>query len=151
MATYSFLSVQAAIVGAGGAFPLGSGSGASEEGITTSMIEEKDVPSFGADGTIQHVLRAPNGGKMTVRMLKTSNANAMLTAMYNFQRLVPSAWGLNVITITDVNRGDVAVLSQAAFVKLPDVTWDKDGKTIEWEFVGILNEQLGAGVPNINI
>lgn len=150
MAVYSFLNVVAAISGPGGAFNVGSGSGNAEEGISTSMIEEKDLATFGADGALMHTLRAANGGKMTLRFLKTAPANALLSSLYNFQKGNPVAWGANVITVQDVIRGDVAVLSQGSFMKQPDVNWKKDGDIIEWEFVGIIQEQLGIGVPDAN-
>lgn len=151
MAAYSFLNVVAAIAGPGVVANLGSGAGASEEGLKTSMVEEKDLATMGADGTLMHTLRASNLGKMTFSLLKISAANAILNAAYNFQKTNAALWGSNVITISDVVRGDVAVLTQAAFVKLPDVQWAKDGNMIEWEFIGLLNEQLGAGVPDINV
>jgi hypothetical protein len=151
MAAYSFLNVQGAISGPGGAFNLGSGSGASEEGVKTSMTEEKGVTTPGADGQLMQTLRASNVGKMSISLLKTSRANALLSNMYNFQKGNPALWGTNVITISDVARGDVATLTQAAFVKLPDVQWAKDGNMIEWEFTGNLDEQLGQGVPDVNV
>lgn len=150
MAAYSFLNVMAAIAGPGGAFNLGSGAGAADEGITFSMVEEKDLATPGADGTLMHTLRASNVGKCTVRLLKTSPVNALLSAMYNFQKGNPAAWGTNVLTVADVARGDVATISQAAFMKQPDITWDKDGKVNEWEFVGNVEELLGVGVPDVN-
>lgn len=151
MAAYSFLNFQGAIAGAGGAFSLGSGEGVADEGITTSMVEEKGLVTPGADGKLMQTLRASNVGKLTIRLLKTSSANAKLSLMYNLQKSQPAVWGANTITVSDIQRGDVAILTEAAFVKLPDVTWDKDGKMIEWEFVGNLNEQLGFGVPDINV
>lgn len=152
MSAYSFLNVQAAIQGPGGSFSIGSGAGASEEGVKTSMVEEKGLTTPGADSTIMQTLRASNVGKMTFSLLKTSLANARLSNMYNLQKSSNGAlWGENVITISDVVRGDVAVLTQGAFVKHPDVAWAKDGNTIEWEFIGLLEEQLGAGVPDINV
>lgn len=151
MTAYSFLNVQASISGTGGQFQIGSGSGVAEEGITTSMVEEKDLATMGADGTLMHTLRASNLGKMTVRVLRTSATNAQLSQMYNLQKGNAAVWGQNVITVSDVVRGDVASLTQAAFVKLPDSTWDKDGKMLEWEFIGLLNEQFGTGVPDVNV
>lgn len=150
MATYSFLSVQGAISGPGGSFVIGSTAGVAEEGITSSMIEEKDLATFGADGALMHSLRASNGGKFAVRLLKTSALNAKFSQMYNLQKSNPAIWGTNVLTVADVVRGDNSSLTQAAFVKKADVTWDKDGKMNEWEFIGILNEQLGVGQPNAN-
>lgn len=151
MAAYSFLNVQAALAGPGGAFNIGSGAGASEEGIKTSMVEEKGVTTPGADGSLMQTLRASNVGKVTISLLKTSRANALLTDMYNFQKSNSALWGSNVLTVSDVVRGDVAVLTQGAFVKLPDVAWAKDGNMIEWEFIGNLDEQLGQGVPDVNV
>lgn len=150
MSTYSFLNVQAAISGPGGAFNIGSEAGVAEEGITTSQVEEKDLATVGADGALMHTLRASNLGKFTVRLLKTSPYNASLSAMYNLQRTNPALWGQNVLTVNDVARGDSESLTQAAFLKQPDVTWDKDGKMNEWEFVGIKDQQLGTGVPDVN-
>lgn len=151
MAAYSFLNVMAAISGPGGAFNLGSGAGAAEEGITFAMAEEKDLATVGADGTLMHTLRATNVGKATIRLLKTSPVNALLSSMYNFQKGNPALWGTSVLTVNDVARGDVASMAQAAFMKQPDMTWDKDGKVVEWEFIGIVDEQLGAGVPDVNV
>lgn len=151
MAAYSFLNVQAAISGPGGSFNIGAGAASAEEGITFAMAEEKDLATMGADGALMHTLRASNLGKATVRLMKTSPANAQLSQMYNFQKGNAAVWGTNVITVSDVARGDVASIAQGAFVKQPDMTWDKDGKVVEWEFIGIVEEQLGAGVPDVNV
>lgn len=151
MAAYSFLNVMAAIAGPGGAFNLGSGAAPAEEGIKTSMIEEKDLLTVGADGTLMHTLRASNAGKITVTLLKTSPVNNMLSAMYNFQKGNPAGWGSNTLTVSDVSRGDVLTGTQMAFLKQPDVVWAKDGNTNEWEFIGNVDELLGAGTPDVNV
>lgn len=151
MAAYSFLNIMGAIAGPGGAFNLGSGSGAAEEGITFSNVEEKDLATMGADGTLMHTLRASDLAKCTVNLLKTSPVNALLSAMYNFQKGNPALWGVNVLTVSDVSRGDVESFSQAAFLKPSDNTYDKDGKMMTWEFLGLRNNQLGAGVPDVNV
>ena len=151
MAAYSFKNGVGAISGPGGTFQIGSGAGNAEEGITTSMVEEKDLATVGADGTLMHTLRAGNVGKMAIRLLKTSPVNAQLSAMYNFQKGNPALWGTNTLTVFDISRGDVATLSQGAFLKNPDATWAKDGNTIDWEFLGNLDELFGAGVPDVNV
>lgn len=150
MGAYSFLDVQAAIVGPGGQFSLGSGAGAAEEGITVSMAEEKGTTTTGADGQIMQSLHAGNTGSVAVRLLKTSPVNALLSQLYNFQRQNSGAWGVNVITVTDVQRGDVVSAVQMAFVKQPDLAYAKDGNTVEWMFRGIVVEELGAGIPDVN-
>ena len=151
MTAYSFLSLQGAISGPGGSFNIAAGSGTAEEGITTSMVDEKGITTPGADGTLMQTLRASQVGKVTIRVLKTSLLNAQLSQMLNLQKGNPALWGQNVISLADVNRGDTSSLTQGSFVKKPDVTWDKDGKMNEWEFIGNLEESLGAGVPDVNV
>lgn len=151
MTAYSFLSFQGAISGPGGAFSIGSDAGIAEEGVSTSMAEDKDLATVGAGGQLMHTLRATNLGRVKLSVLKTSALNSQLSAMYNLQKANPALWGINTLTGMDVDRGDNFVIAQAAFVKFPDNAWDKDGKVIEWELVGLLDEQIGAGVPDINV
>jgi hypothetical protein len=144
-AVYSFLDVQAAIVGPGGAFSLGSGSGASEEGISIDPSGEISGMQIGADGTGQHSLYADKSGKVTVRVLKTSPINKLLSGLYNFQTASAASHGQNTITITDVVRGDVITCRQCAFAKAPNLVYGKDAGTNDWEFNAIsIDRTLGS-------
>ena len=145
MSTYSFLNIQAAITGPGGSVNLGNGAGPSEEGITVEMIEDKDTLTLGADGTPMHALHAGQGGRMVVRLLKTSPTNAQLAVMYSAQFGSSGTWGVNTITINDPVRGDNITGSQMAFVKFPNITYSKEGAMNEWSFSGIVNQVLGSG------
>lgn len=152
MSTYSFLDVSASISGPGGTFSLGSGSGNAEEGITTAYDGEKNTKTMGADGSGMHSLHASNGGKITVRLLKTSPVNAQLSTMYNFQKTSSANWGQNVLKVSNVISGDVVDGNLCAFTKHPDLTYAVEGGVVEWEFDAIeLDEQLGAGVPDVNV
>lgn len=151
MTTYSFLSITASIRGPGGAFNIGSSAGVAEEGITVENIEEKDDMKVGADGAIMHSLRASNAGRLTLRLLKTSPINGMLSQMYNFQRQNPSNWGQNVIAVNDIYRGDVETCTEMAFAKQTGNTYAKDANMNEWMFQGNRESQLGFGVPDINV
>jgi len=150
MSSYSFLNVQAAIAGPGGAFSIGSSSGAAEEGITIDNVEEKDLATVGAGGELMHSLRASDVAKATVRLLKTSPVNAQLSNLYNFQKASSLFWGQNMITVNDTIRGDVEELTVAAFLKPPSNTYSKDGAMMEWEFIGKRNMLLGNGQPTAN-
>ncbi len=142
---YSFLEVQAAIAGPGGTFNLGNGSGAAEEGITIEMTAEKDIMTIGADGTSMHSLSADNSGMITVRLLKTSPVNAQLQAMYDAQKLDPSLWAQNVITISNTNSGDSVGCRSVAFKKLPNNVYAKEGGMNEWEFnAGAIDTLFGT-------
>lgn len=152
MATYSFLDVQATIVGPGGSFSIGSSAGVAEEGITVTMREEKNSLAVGADGTPMNSLHADNSGVVTVRLLKTSPTNALLMALYNFQKSSSANWGQNVIVISDTVRGDVISCQVCAFAKVPDLTYGKEAGLNEWGFhAGAVHDLLGAGTPDINI
>jgi hypothetical protein len=143
MGVYSFINVQASIVGPGGNVNLGYGSGSAEEGITVEMSDDKGVSVAGADGQIMQTLRASNLGRISVRLLKTSP----LSQMYNTQKTISGLWGNNTIRVTDVSRGDVVVGTTIAFTKLPTIVYGKDGNMNEWTFVGNVDETLGTGTP----
>lgn len=145
--TYSFLDVNAAIVGPGGGFALGAGAGVAEEGITIEPVAEVDAMTIGADGSGMHSLIANQAGKVTVRFLKNSPTNALLQAMLAFQRTAGSNHGQNTISIVNKNTGDAITLQQAAFAKQPTINYAKEGDMIVWEFNAIiLNVGLGTGV-----
>lgn len=134
---YSFLDVQAAIVGPGGAFSLGSDAGVAEEGISVDPSSEVDGMQIGADGSGQHSLSGDTSGKVTVRVLKTSPVNKLLSAMLAFQRASASLHGQNTITIFDAARGDTITCQQCAFAKVPNLTYAKMAGTHDWEFNAI--------------
>ncbi|KWR75318.1 hypothetical protein RN01_29845 [Cupriavidus sp. SHE] len=143
--TYSFIDVQANIVGPGGSFPLGYGEATAEEGITIAMANDKNTMTVGSDGNGQHSLRADNSGQITVRYLKTAPVNRTLMALYNAQRIDSRLWGKNVITVTQSVAGDIATGIQCAFKKIPDLTYATDGGTVEWVFDCVrLDEMLGT-------
>ena len=147
MATYSFLNVSALIAGPGLVANLGAGAAVEDEGITITPVEDKNVMTIGADGVGQHALVASDACTVTVRLLKTSPYNALLMAAFDLQSASAALWGINVITVTDSNRGDLSVVQQCAFKKKPEINYDKAGKMIEWIFDGVnLNTILGAGI-----
>ncbi|MCK1783442.1 DUF3277 family protein [Pseudomonas sp. TNT11] len=137
MATYSFLDVNATLVGAGAVIDLGAGSANAEEGITISRVDDKNTMTIGADGEGMHSLHAGKAGTVTLRYLQTSPKNAQLMALYDAQSLSSSLWGQNVISVTNSASGDATGCRSCAFKKVPDMTYKKDGGTYEWIFDAI--------------
>lgn len=134
MSTFSFLDVQATLVGVGAVINLGAGAGVAEEGITIAMAGDKNTMTIGADGEGMHSVHADKSGSVTVRLLKTSPTNAKLMALYDAQTLSSALHGQNVITITNPQSGDVTTCRQAAFKKKPDIVYAKDGNMMDWVF-----------------
>lgn len=144
--TYSFLDVQASIVGPGGSFALGSGSGAAEEGISVTPSEDMNNMAVGADGSAMHSLHADRSGRIAVRLLKTSPVNGLLATMLALQRSSAANHGINQISIVNLNTGDVITCQQVAFAKVPDLNYAKEGGINEWLFdAGIITPALGNG------
>lgn len=137
MSTYSFMDVQASIVGPGGAFSLGYGEAAAEEGITIATGADKNTMTIGADGEGMHSLHADKSGQVTLRYLKTAPVNALLQALYDAQTLDSRLHGKNLITVTQSASGDVTAARSCAFKKKPDLRYAKDGDIVEWIFDAI--------------
>jgi hypothetical protein len=158
--TYSFLDVHATIAGPGASFQLGgpnssiqmgAGVGVADEGITISRAEDKNTQTTGADGEAMNVLNAANNGSVTVRLQKTSATNKLLMDLYNAQRGSSTTWGQNVISITDIARGDKHTCRKVAFKKVPDINYGKAPAVVEWVFdAGHIDTQLGSGSPSLS-
>lgn len=145
MATYSFLDVNAALVGPGGAINLGQGAAASEEGISIDPTGDIDSMAIGADGTPMHSLHADKSGMVIIRLLKTSPTNQKLSLMYALQTASGSTHGQNTITVANSNTQDVITCQQVAFKKAPPINYAKEGGIVEWAFnAGIIDRTLGA-------
>jgi hypothetical protein len=145
MKTYSFLDVNAAIVGPGGSFSLGSGAGIADEGISIEPSGEISGMAIGADGQGFHSLKADKSGRITVRVLKTSPVNGLLSSMLAFQRTSASNHGQNTITVANPSQGDMITCQQVAFSKVPVVSYGKEGGMNEWTFDAItIDVGLGA-------
>lgn len=145
MSTYSFLDVNASLVGPGGAINLGHGAGNAEEGITIEPTEDIDTLTIGADGIGMHSLHADKSGIVTVRLLKTSPVNQKLAQMYAFQTSSGANHGQNTISLSNTFMQDVITCQQCAFKRAPNLTYAKDGGIVEWVFNSvIIDRTLGA-------
>lgn len=145
MATYSFQDVQVTLVGPGGIISLGYGAGPSDEGITVERAEDKDAMVVGADGTPMHTLHSGKHGSVSIRLLKTSPANAQLQLMYDLQQASSSVWGQNVILVSQNAAGDIITCRSVAFRRAPTLTYGKEGAMNDWGFnVGLIDSVMGV-------
>lgn len=133
MGSYSFLDVSCSIDGPGGLISI-VGSGVAEEGISIEPVGDKNTMTVGADGVAMHSLSASVAGTVTIKLMKTSLANAPLMTMYNYQTASSARHGLNTIVVRDSARGDLVVINGAAFKKQPSLVYSKEGGMLEWTF-----------------
>jgi hypothetical protein len=134
---YSFIDVTAEIYSLtlGSSFRLGGdGTSQAEEGITIVYTEETNTQTIGADGSVMNSLHAAMAGTLTTRLLKISPVNYQLAQLYNYQRMSSATWGNNTITIRDVNRMESITCVGCAFSRFPQITYNKVGAVMEWEF-----------------
>ena len=145
MSTYSFLDVNAALVGPGGAVNLGQGAGSAEEGISIEPNDDIDTLTVGADGIGMHSLHANRSGVVTIRLLKTSPVNQKLAQMYAYQTASAASHGQNTISIANTHMQDVITCQQCAFKRAPNLAYAKEGGIVEWAFNAvIIDRTLGA-------
>lgn len=137
MNTYSFLSVNATLTGPLGIIDFSAGAGIADEGITIAPTGDKNTMTIGADGEGMHSLHADKSGTVTVRVLKTSNLNAKMMAMFAGQTASAVLHGQNVITVSNAQSGDSTVCRQCAFKKKADVSYGKEGGMMEWVFEAV--------------
>lgn len=149
VATYSFADVVATLSGPGGVIAVGNDSAAAEEGIDIEK-DEANTMTKGADGSGMHSMHAWEGGKVTIRLLKTSPLNAALSALYRFQKSSSLNWGKNTITLNEIATGDVYTCEGLAFQKHPNNAYATVGNTLVWELEAVvIDPLLGTGTPEI--
>lgn len=146
MSAYSFLDVSVVIDGPGGNFSIKEGT--ADEGISIDPTGDQSTMTEGADGSVMHSLAAGSAVTVTMRLLKTSKVNAQLMQMFKHQTASAARHGQNVITVRDAVRGDTAIVSEAAFKRMPPNVWKKEGNIIEWVFDGGKTDPtMGTGTP----
>lgn len=148
--SYSFKDVIATIRGPNGNFEIGSDSGIAEEGISTEQIEDKASMVIGAGGQAMHSLHASNAGRLTIRLLKTSPLNALLSDMADADFASAAVYGQNQIVVRDIYRGDFLTATGCGFVRKPNNAYAKDGNIIEWQWnCESIIQQFGSGTPAV--
>jgi hypothetical protein len=91
---------------------------------------------------------ADRSGTVTIRLLKTSPTNSLLSAMMEFQRSSAASHGQNTITIADKLRGDVITARQCAFQRTPGLNYGKDAGIVEWSFASVNITATLGGAAN---
>lgn len=131
---YSFLDVHATLVSLGGIIDLGSGNGNSQEGITIERANDKATMTIGADGSGMHNLMGDKSGRITIRLLKTSQTNKRLSVLYNAETLSSNVYGQGVITVYNSHTGETHTATGVGVARFPTSNNANEGGIQEWVF-----------------
>ena len=143
MSAYSFLDVDAVLVGAPfGHIDLGSGNANSEEGLEWSYDKPRTSKVIGADSNGMIVVNADRSGTIRVRLLETSPANAKLTAAMNAVGFSTSLHGQAVLTIRNRANETMVVASEVSFADVPGDVFGAEPGVKEWVFNAIRIEVM---------
>jgi hypothetical protein len=119
--------------------------GNADEGIKIEPVGDKNTMTPGADGSVMHSLAVSKACTVTITLLKTSPTNALLVSMFNFQTASSARHGQNTLVVRDSARNDLHTITEAAFKKMPAITYAKEGGTVEWQIDGgVWDPELGG-------
>ena len=104
-----------------------------------SMVEaERNVDSFttvvGVDGEGTRTRSANKSGKVTIKLMKTSSSNAVLSAISQAHELSPAGLGVLPLMIKDGLGNSLCFAAEAWVVKPPKVDYGAEVAERDWVF-----------------
>lgn len=124
--------------------PIDSGY-ADGEFIKIEMADDAFKTKVGTDGEITRSKSNNFLAKVTIRLMQTSDANALLSAVHELDKKAPNGKGVGPFLVKD-RQGTSLHAGQFSWVtKAPDVSYDREATEREWELAVILEERLDGG------
>lgn len=87
----------------------------------------------GSDGEVMRVRTNDKRANITFTLQITSEANTLLSALYNLDALAENGAGVGVLLIEDLLGGSRFFAEHAWIKKFPSVEYGNEPKTVEWE------------------
>jgi len=120
-------------------------------GVSTGFDEddfldvEPEAETFGhkvgADGEIARFRNNNRVNKLTLKLLQTSVANSLLSAIANLDQNTPGGAGIGPCLIQDL-QGTTLFSAQFCWIsKRPKRTFAREAKSREWELTCVLDEE----------
>lgn len=120
-----------------GGLPIDSGRG-DDEFCAISKAEETFTYKAGVDGEGTRSESKNNYHTVKLTVMRTSRANALLSAIYNGDVAVAGGAGVVPILVRDRQGASLFSSAEAWITKLPDNVYSKEANTIEW-MIGVHN------------
>ena len=128
--TYSINQVKAVV----GVYSVSSGRSPDADFVKISTPNERFAYANGPDGEGVRSDTGPGPRDVTIIVMKTSQANAVFSALYAGDISLDGGAGVVPMTITDLGGKDLFFAPNAWIKKMPDDTKSKEAGTVEWEF-----------------
>ena len=110
-------------------------SGRADDGDVVVIEQENDDYGYkqGPDGDGVFFEQAPGATFVTLRMMQTAAANAVLSAMSSVAKALGGAPA--PLTISNANGTGKLISAAAVIAKKPDETWAQEPSVYEWRFI----------------
>ena len=119
------------------------------EVVTIEPLEEAFKTKRGADGQTTRSKTNNRGATIKVKLMHTSIANNILSALYNGDLATPNGAGVGVFRVTDLNSGTVLAHADKAWIsKAPSAARAKEASAYEWELEAAVVEFDFSGMPS---
>lgn len=113
--------------------PIDGGRG-DDEFVEIQKQEETYTYKAGIDGEGTRSESKNTYTKVTLTLMRTSSANAALSAIHEADKAIPGGQGIAPILIRDRQGASILSSPQAWITKTPDQTYAKEANTVKWEF-----------------
>lgn len=115
------------------------------EGITIEHATDAFTKVVGIDGKVTRNKVLDRSARITIKLMQSSAANALLSVVYLADRAASNGAGVAPFTITDQNGSSVFFAAEAWIARAPEVSLDQEVSVREWIFdVAFLDEFHGG-------
>ncbi len=121
-------------------------------GVSTGFDEDDfldmdpEAESFGhkvgADGEVTRFRTNNKVNKITLKLMQTSIANSLLSALANLDESTPGGAGIGPVLIQDLQGTSLFAAQYGWISKRPKRTFGKEPKVREWEITAVIDEAI---------
>lgn len=102
--------------------------------VEVEQLEEDFKMVVGTDGSVTRSKTNNRSAKVIVRLLQTSDGNALLSALNRLDKLQPNGAGVGAFLLKDRTNGSIVHQAEHCWIaKPPKVTYEKIATPREWE------------------
>lgn len=132
--TFNFLKV-----------PLDSLGAWDDAGVKLEKVDADYVDKKASDGSIIRVATNSRAWKVTLSILHTAGANAVLSGIHYKDQASLNGSGVGRLVIADRGGNSTFSASEAWITKWPNISFGKEPAPVEWEFMAADGKPFWGG------